>query len=825
MSPSRRTAALFGLLALLLLPAVWPYAFAYGDLPRTNDLATHIYRAFELEQLLDTGVFFPRWGPHLVHGYGYPIFHYFGYLSHYLIALLHKAGANYLWAYRLASSGVTLLAGWGAFLLGREMARGERGGLLAGVAFVYSPYMLYTANVRGGLPESLALALLPFVLLTWRRAARDGWRYVVPGGLAYGALVFSHNGIALQSSPLILAFALWSGRARWRGAFARIAACLALGLGLAAFYWIPALVELRFVQVESRFATTGISYAVNFAALRDLFAYPALPVDSDLLNPPVLRPLSVAALALAGTALLIGWRARDALQRDRGLLAVLAAAGIFIALPASRFIWEVVPLLQRSLWPWRYLGPASLFIALLAGTLGSAHVPPHRVAGAARPVLLPLFVVALFIANSAGWLYPPREQIAPPESVADLARYELPPLLIGTSTNAEYLPRWVTELPDTTAQRELLLSEDDPDRLDRASLPPGAGSVHTGSNLFWDQWLVDLPEESVLQFRQFYFPGWRLLIDGEPVPARITAPHGLIAIEAPAGEHSIQLRFESTPIRRFADLASLVSALLVAAYFIARVTKHVSRRGKLRSTFSQIPIPGFTNLRYLSLTALLLCSLFIATWFIDSPLRTHGLAPGNGPTGMEHALAADLGGELRLLGYTLSSDALPADGETELDLYWQAQRELGLSYGFNLRLLDSEGRVWNSSEIVRPADWRFIPGTDFWPPDQYVRDSYVLRPLAGTPPGEYQLHVVAFRADTLVELDTVAVAALRIVAPDRTAYVSASALHTFADDQLELLEVRIDRSAARPGDPVRADLVWRAGPAFATAADLQLALQ
>ena len=46
-------------------------------------------------------------------------------------------------------------------------------------------------------------------------------------------------------------------------------------------------------------------------------------------------------------------------------------------------------------------------------------------------------------------------------------------------------------------------------------------------------------------------------------------------------------------------------------------------------------------------------------------------------------------------------------------------------YGFNIRLRDVHSRLWNTSEIVRPRGWRFMPGTDFWPPDKYVIDNIV----------------------------------------------------------------------------------------------------
>ena len=128
---------------------------------------------------------------------------------------------------------------------------------------------------------------------------------------------------------------------------------------------------------------------------------------------------------------------------------------------------------------------------------------------------------------------------------------------------------------------------------------------------------------------------------------------------------------------------------------------------------------------------------------------------------MQKSLNVDFGGELYLHGYSLSEDSIAADDTVELDLFWQAQRSIGVVYGFNVRLRDSYGRLWNTSEIVRPQGWRFMPGTDFWPPDKYVIDKYAVQPLSGTPPGTYHLEVIAFRRDNLEVLNVSTIGTLQ----------------------------------------------------------------
>ena len=788
--------ALGGLL-VLLLPACWPYLA--GDLPRTNDTEALVFRAYALLQSLRAGDWLPRWAPQLVHGYGYPVFHYFPNLTFYLLAGVHLiSGSSLLAAYRVVMCAALVAAAMGAWQLGRKLWGRDSAGLLAAAAYSYSPYILYTAHVRGGLPEVLALAALPWTLERWIAAASGSRRALLGGGALYAAMILSHGGAALQASVPLALGAVWLGRSAglWR-TLRSVAQCALLGLLLAAFQWLPALLEIGYAQVQQGYGATNIRYDLNFIGFADLFTYPRLPLNSDLLNPPVLRPLGVVALAAALAALLV--RRKQAVAWG---LAALAGLCVYLALAQSRWVWDALPLLQRTLWPWRLLGPAALLLALLAAGLDSSSVGIRR-------WLAPVLLLAI-TGSALPFLFPPRASLTAPGSSAQLANSELPPLLIGTTTTAEYLPRWVTALPDGSAQRLALQTSADPDRLERAALPPDASAVHASNGWLRDEYELQAAAPFELRFRQFYFPGWRAALDGQPLQVRVTAPHGLIAVTVPAGNHRLVLQFGATPVRAAADALSAAAWLWWLFQVSAGLLVGAAR------THNPDAVRPAGGLRRSAAAAGLFAVCFGVLLNVDSPVRRPGLAAGSQPAGMQHALQADLSGELLLHGYALRG--------LQLDLYWQAQRRLGVNYNFNVRLLDAAGMLWNRVEIVRPADWRFIPGTDFWPPEKYIVDSQILQPLAGLPPGEYQLQVVAFRSDTLAELGAVALGKFVQSAPARAQAVSAAPLAKFADARLELRALEFSRNAAAPGEPVRVDLLWRAAGLLPEQLGVRLAL-
>jgi len=84
--------------------------------------------------------------------------------------------------------------------------------------------------------------------------------------------------------------------------------------------------------------------------------------------------------------------------------------------------------------------------------------------------------------------------------------------------------------------------------------------------------MVSTEGATVVEAATFYYPGWRVRIEGqetaiEPVPAR-----GTISFRLPPGAHRIILDLQPTPLRRFATLVTLmVAAALALAMVVNRL--------------------------------------------------------------------------------------------------------------------------------------------------------------------------------------------------------------------------------------------------------------
>ncbi|HEX6384413.1 MAG TPA: 6-pyruvoyl-tetrahydropterin synthase-related protein, partial [Anaerolineae bacterium] len=366
------------LITLFGLPLITPLLH-WTAVPCTHDGHLHYHRIAAMRHAWENGIYFTRWLPDLAFGYGYPFFVYREPVPLYTGLFLHLLGLPLPAASNLLYILSILAAGWFMYLWVRDVM-GSRAGLVSAVAYMAAPYVLVDALIRGNLPESLALALFPFLLWIGRRWLLGGSAANFLAGIFGLALLgLSHNISLLLFTPVLLLYLLamsWLHRLNWRVAALRLALLVALGLGVTTFYAGGALLEMDQVTLEQSTTTRNNDFRFNFASASEILA-PVVPEDSALINPPLAFRLGLvpSGLALLGLSTLF-WRRKRAeavipnVKGERqwhiGLMAAATAAFVFMSLPASQPLWEVLPLIDFVQFPWRFIGRAALPVAFLA---------------------------------------------------------------------------------------------------------------------------------------------------------------------------------------------------------------------------------------------------------------------------------------------------------------------------------------------------------------------------------------------------------------------------------------------------------------------------
>jgi hypothetical protein len=783
-----------------------------------------------MKHALKNGILFTRYLPDLAFGYGYPFFNYREPVSYYLSLALFLTGLPLPWVLNLIYVLTILASGLAAYLLGRDMF-GRSAGLVAAVAYAYAPYQFLNALTRGNAPESAALPLFPFILWAFRRLALTGRRrYVALGTASLAILYLTHNISSLIFTPVLLGYlaVLWCVHRR-EGHWVATAVALILAVGLTAFFWGPALLEQDYVQLHMSRVTRNNDYHYNFLGLLEIFAPPG-GVDTSLMNPPmeVNLGLSLSILGCAGLAVGL-FRSSNREQRSMsGFLALWAVVMVWMSTSVSLPLWERLPLISFVQFPWRFVGRATLPVALLAGAVFVQPTRDRSGAPATRgsrmgPICrqIALFVVfAGLVLPSLPLTYPPAGYCpaAPYPTITDVFTYEHTTKLVGVDPEGSYFPVWVERRPDGSPLEDQYAGGGPVRRFDPAVMPRGAHILDQRYGANRASITVETPESFRARYLAFYFPGWQVRIDGKAIPVAPSGPDGLIGFEVPSGRHTITIRFTETPLRLVADLVSVLTlvGLPLVLWWLGR---HSAKRPAtdLRPGRS----PHSLALPLGLVLALLLLGLKLGLLDrTDTVFRGPSMRPEKPPLAVERMVNRLYEDGMRLIGYNQDQSTMPADGTLRVDLFWTVDTQPTASYQSVLHLVGPDGLRWSLPDSFRPRGYAKYPATTSWDPTRYALDSHEIEALPGTPPGTYDIVVIVFDRATLAPLSVMdaygqpvapelQLGQITLTHPRRAPTVPAGSTLDIAAGDFSLLTADFDHEQAAPGDTMLTTLMWQ----------------
>lgn len=738
-------------------------------IPHTADGLLHLYRLVALQHAIQQGAIFPRWLPDLAYGYGFPLFIFYTPLSYYLTLIARLVSPNLLIAFNLSFALALFVASGGMYLFAKDKF-GPPAGLLAAIAYVYAPFQLLNIHFRGGLPAAWALALFPFVFWVFGRLIKSAApanqndhlpqpQLLNPGLIAISALILGasllmHNTLSLLFVPLFgLYLTIELGVARCRRGLLNVGLALLLGLGLAAFFLIPAVLEKNFAQVQRVITSPDFDFRYHFVSLAQLFSLPQ-PANTGLLNPNFPRALGLAQVGLATLGLLglslqiIKNRARPPAPNSEPVASPLPSLiftttsltiAIFMMLPFSLLVWEQLPLLAFAQFPHRLLGPVALALALLAGA--AAATLPQRVAFG-----LTLAGIGLIFLASIPLLYPRyRTELPANPSLTDMMAYEHASGAIGATSFGEYLPVWVQQIPRESPLEPMYRAGAPIERLDLAYLPPNAQLQSARYGFNRAEVVINSPQPFQAIFHTFYFPGWRAKINGQPAPIAPATERGLIGVSAPAGQHRLELYFAETPLRRVANGISAAALVIVAVLLGTHVARGAYFAKKIPAYYALRPTPYFNRRQMLTLAAfslLLIAAKTLYFDYFDNPLKRQ--FDGADVAGAEVSTRVNFGGQVNLLGYSLNRRQVVAGQTFELTLFWQARQPLNVTYSALAQLVDDGQHLYAGQDNLHPGA---LP-TTLWQPWGFAQDPHQITVPPGTPPGNYFLAAGLYQPDT-----------------------------------------------------------------------------
>lgn len=751
----RRVDPGFFVVLVIAIIAIWPFV-SRASLPVETDAELHIFRLHELGLLVRGGDYYPRWAPNFYHGYGYPIFNYYAPLAYY-VGLLFE-----LWPFWDAVAAVKagfiiglLAAALGMYGFVRDnWGRGP--GLVAAAVYVYAPYVQYVdPHARGVLPESLSLGIFPLALWALDRLHKgSGARVWITAVLLTAAVILSHNLMGMLFFALLCAWALWqvvvclsarySGRGEavgeklfWQDSYQPnclasttiIFAALLLGLGVAAFFWLPVLLERNAVTLDTLIGQGGnYDFHTHFLSLREMVAF-SLRLDWGASEPAFRFNLGVMqwAMAVLAVVLLLLRRLR---QRAQVLFFALALAGLlFLMLPISTPVWEGVSFMAFFQFPWRLLGAAAAMCAVLAGAatdglllIGQGR---QRVREWLTAVLVSLTILlGLPMSQPAPWVNFGEVNTLRMSLIENTGRW------LGTTSTADYVPATVDVIPARKGNVVGGVADGKPmDRVNWDVLPPGATVETQVVRPLYTRYIIDTSVKFMFRLYLFDFPGWKVRIDGERVQTELGRPDGFIVVPVPAGWHVIDVEFGTTPARTAAGVVTAVSLLLMGL-----VAWKLRRRVVDNSSLPPRFPPRLARPDWVALAAVLAVTA-VTILLLEPTGILHHNSSGLAAEPAVADMLADFGEQIALIGYTARRQtAVPGD-IIPLELYWKALNRLDINFQVFVHVLAADGTLVAQSDKLHPGEFP----TRRWSLDAYVRDEHILTLPPDLPPGEYRV--------------------------------------------------------------------------------------
>lgn len=494
-----------------------------------------------MHKLLQEGQFPPRWSADLYYSYGYPVF-LFNYPMPAIIGeVFVLTGFGYVGAVKavlLLSMVISLI---GMYFFANELLASKLSAVVAALFYLYAPIRFIDVYVSAAVGASLALAFVPFIFWCILKLNKS-FTYVLAGGVFLALLITSHNVTALMFAPAIMGFSvIYFIKSKYsRREFIRLILMFVFGLGLSAWFWLPATWEKQYIIYDT---VMKDFYLNHFPTLKQLIYS---PWGYGLSHPGSLEDgmsfqiglVHIAVVALSLLSLI--W-----LKKKAGMLTWwvyslgLFTLSVFLMLEVSIPVWKIFPLLDYVQLPFKFLAAAVFSAAILAGLL--VKFLPHRV------MLSFLLMTLVLVAN--------RNHVRINQIFDPGESYYLS--LQGSSTSFnEHLPIWAS-----------YQNHNSPGKFEALTGKISVKYFKNYSDTVEVQ--VESPKEAVLRFNQFYFPGWKIYLDGKFINlnlADISATGGFPVFSVPPGKHQVKALFANTLIRSIADWLSAITVISCVLY-------------------------------------------------------------------------------------------------------------------------------------------------------------------------------------------------------------------------------------------------------------------
>ncbi|MFH0864230.1 MAG: 6-pyruvoyl-tetrahydropterin synthase-related protein [Candidatus Gottesmanbacteria bacterium] len=539
---------LFILLILAFIPML---DFFYPGLPLTHDGQDHVARIASFYQSLVEGNLIPRWAGNLNWGYGHPILMFLYPLSSYTASFFHILGLDLVNSIKVVFVISFVFSGLSMYLWISSLW-GRKAGLVSGLLYMFAPYHFVDIYVRGAIGENLAFVWPPLICyFAYTLSKKVKYRHLLGLALSFAALILSHNALSIMFFlPIIgyMVFLVIESNNKKLTAFCFLLSSI-IGLGLSAFFWIPAYFEGKYTLRDIVTKNNITGFVEN---IQRLIWFPWSYDGAD--NIPV--QLGIMQWIIILISPLVIWffrRKKMSFWKFLVFLLFIFWVSIFMILPVSRPLYNVFPALQKLQFSWRFLSLAIFTPAIFVGAL--IYLFPDRIG----TLFTSIIVIGILLLNKNYWHA--QSYLYQNESF-----YQ--GIYNGTTDTGESAPRWSVRFMEKRPKSHIEVIDGQ------------ANIKEIKRNTNEHQYEINTTTKTRIRENTLYFPGWQVLIDNQPSAIEFQDEHnrGLITFFVKPGKHVVTVKFGETKLRLVSDIISFMSLLfLIGTFFFKKRILNISK--------------------------------------------------------------------------------------------------------------------------------------------------------------------------------------------------------------------------------------------------------
>lgn len=572
----------FFLICLFTIPLVWP--FFKSGIPETDDSVYRVVKAAKYYISLHQRQIPPRWVGDINQGLGEPSFVFNHPLTYIFSSVLHIVFNTSI----ISSLKILYIAS--IFFLAILMYIFFRvlfspfASFAGSIVYVWSPYRFVQLFVRGTLEEMLALVFIPLNLIFIYGIVHQKKFSWIFGAFSLGAIILAHFLISFIFIPIfvlffIVLYAEKLSRVRYKKKFlrrminferkerilSRFLLYLLFGFSLASFAFLPAIFEKNYTHFAESMYTV---YKSGFLPILGLISF---SWNFDVHHIRV--GISYYWLVL----FFIFWKIyHKRINLDKNyllwffLFIFLYPWLLIIQTPLASFLWSVIPLIKNVNFPYIFL-TATYF----AGA-GLVAYLTNRLKSKTFPFIILFFAIVINVSNIRvkNYLNFPDEYLYVYQGIASAFDEFIP--IYGEKRRTDLPSIIYPTFSSSTEQIDVKIKEKNYHKI----------AVN-----------VNAQKKGIFVFNNYYFPGWEATIDGERSrifltngdeqvkkiagggnnsfdvnkeanKMNVSVEKGLMAVNVPSGDHQVIFTFRETPLRRSADLLTLVSFTILSVLLV-----------------------------------------------------------------------------------------------------------------------------------------------------------------------------------------------------------------------------------------------------------------